>query len=67
MMRCCTTCGEGLRFWDRMKGRFDHPGCWQRNIVGPLPDDKHSDLPSWKLNVLFKLAQIFYPSDRIFR
>jgi hypothetical protein len=27
MRNCCTVCDERLRIWERVLGRFDHPGC----------------------------------------
>jgi len=63
----CTICGEGLKYWDRMQGRFDHPGCRERTIVKPPCDNNQSEVPPSKLNALFKVSQLFYQSARIFR
>jgi len=67
MGKGCTLCGEGLGFWDRIQGRIDHQGCWEKSIVKPRSGDKPSYQTLSKFNVLFRLAQIFYPNARTSR
>jgi len=64
MSKRCTTCGDGLTFWDRVHGRFDHPQCWERGVVKLLAINNHPSVRSPKPNALLKLAQFFSRSAR---
>jgi hypothetical protein len=67
MRKRCTICGQGLRLWDRMQGRFDHPGCRERSIVKLPCDNNQPELPFLKPNAIFKFAQTFHQSARTSR
>jgi hypothetical protein len=67
MGKSCSICGDGLRFWDRVQGRFDHPECRERSVVKLPSDNKEPELPLWKLNALFKIARTFQQIARTSR
>jgi hypothetical protein len=53
----CTICGQVLRLWERMQGRFDHQGCRERSIVKIPCDNNERALPFSKPNAHFKIAR----------
>jgi len=59
MSKRCTTCGDGLTFWDCVLGRTDHPECWEKCIVKLPPNNNEAKLPLLKPDALLKVAQIF--------
>ncbi len=67
MGKSCTQCGETLGLWDQIKGKIDHPRCWEKNIIKPTAGDLMLDLQLPKEKFLFRLAQILYSSARTSR
>ena len=64
MNKRCTTCGGGLTFWDQVRGRFDHPKCWERGLARLPPENHQPNPPLSNPTALLKLAQFFSRTDR---
>src|SRR5690242_10761199 len=61
MAKCCTVCGKKLSLWDHVRGRFDHPNCWQGSVSKLFADDCPAAFSKFRQFALARVSNSLAP------